>query len=753
MASELLSAFPPRATDANNDPYSGAKWKFYVSGTLTPQNVYADADLNTSLGATVTADSAGKFVPIYFDASNVYRGILENSTGSTTLYDIDPINSEWLALFASGAGADEIGFIQAGTGAVAETVQTALRRFVYVNQFGADATGAIPSDTAFTGAAAQAVTIGATLLIAGGTYLLDGWIPPAGLEIVGAGQGETTLKRKGAAVNNNAVIELQNGRNTIRDLTIDGNKSAQTLASQCLSVTNGGAYRLENLEVKNAKQVAGGYGSGLAIVSTDDGADNTQSQIVGLTVTDCDADGIYVDEVYNLLIDRNNCKGNGGSGIALTNYDSPLEPDSQRQIQVTDNNCLDNNGSGIVVSGTTVNNVLPPIGNFPARAIVIDGNVCIGNDGYGIAAQSSGTAVTGNTCLFNGNDGAGRITFAGILFNCYGSVCSGNTAEQNEYYGIDAGGAFECVVSANIVRFNGNATANNGTGINVGAAVRTIVEANNVVSNGSTGAGVQIYVPAYDSNGTTLGGLPYRASGVFINGNSITLANNNQVGIYLHQGPEECRVTNNSVTGGTANLSFIVESPSCYVRGNHNGAYIVGYTLASAASLLIPDWVELAVISGNTTCTGGIDTYSRSSFSGKVAWIKVTNGGSGYTSAPSVSITGGGGAGATAQAYIGSDGAVVGVIVTNYGSGYASTPTIGFSGGGGSGATATATVGCDNIVNRELRLVFGGTAQMNNAANLKLAGGVNFTPGGSGHSTLSLIGMYGNAWCETGRAA
>ena len=71
--------------------------------------------------------------------------------------------------------------------------------------------------------------------------------------------------------------------------------------------------------------------------------------------------------------------------------------------------------------------------------------------------------------------------------------------------------------------------------------------------------------------------------------------------------------------------------------------------------------------------------------------VNVGNGGSGYTSAPTVSFTGGGGSGATATATIDSDGRVNGVAVTNRGTGYTSAPTVSFSGGGGSGATATAT--------------------------------------------------------------
>ncbi|AXA66751.1 phage tail tube protein [Pseudomonas oryzihabitans] len=76
---------------------------------------------------------------------------------------------------------------------------------------------------------------------------------------------------------------------------------------------------------------------------------------------------------------------------------------------------------------------------------------------------------------------------------------------------------------------------------------------------------------------------------------------------------------------------------------------------------------------------------------GSLDAVSVSNGGSGYTSAPTVAITGGGGSGATATAAI-SNGAVTGVTITNPGSGYTSAPTIAFSGGAGTGAAATAAV-------------------------------------------------------------
>ena len=78
---------------------------------------------------------------------------------------------------------------------------------------------------------------------------------------------------------------------------------------------------------------------------------------------------------------------------------------------------------------------------------------------------------------------------------------------------------------------------------------------------------------------------------------------------------------------------------------------------------------------------------------GQVIAVNVTAGGSGYTSAPTVTFSGGSGSGAAATATLGSNFTLTGVNVTNGGSGYTSPPTVSFSGGGGgSGATAYASL-------------------------------------------------------------
>ncbi len=85
--------------------------------------------------------------------------------------------------------------------------------------------------------------------------------------------------------------------------------------------------------------------------------------------------------------------------------------------------------------------------------------------------------------------------------------------------------------------------------------------------------------------------------------------------------------------------------------------------------------------------SGAAATASVDPTKGFVTSVTLTSGGSGYTSAPMISFSGGGSLGATATASV-SGGSVTGITVTNGGSYYAYPPNVYLSGGGGSGATA-----------------------------------------------------------------
>ena len=94
-----------------------------------------------------------------------------------------------------------------------------------------------------------------------------------------------------------------------------------------------------------------------------------------------------------------------------------------------------------------------------------------------------------------------------------------------------------------------------------------------------------------------------------------------------------------------------------------------------------------------TTKTGETGSGARATVTvdGSITEIDITDGGSGYTGIPLVSIVGGNGQGAAATAIV-SQGRVTQIIVTSPGTGYTSRPVITISGGGGAGATAEAKV-------------------------------------------------------------
>lgn len=151
-----LFTTPARATDANGENLSGAKWFFYQTGTLTPQSVFTTAALSTAHLNPVVADAAGKFPAIFFDTTKQYRGILRTADEATVIYDLDPINTDAMSLLAAPTGSARIGFLQAGTGAVDTDLQEKNRRQVSAFDFLSEANKAAAIAGTITEAAGRA---------------------------------------------------------------------------------------------------------------------------------------------------------------------------------------------------------------------------------------------------------------------------------------------------------------------------------------------------------------------------------------------------------------------------------------------------------------------------------------------------------------------------------------------------------------------------------------------------------------------
>lgn len=123
-------------------------------------------------------------------------------------------------------------------------------------------------------------------------------------------------------------------------------------------------------------------------------------------------------------------------------------------------------------------------------------------------------------------------------------------------------------------------------------------------------------------------------------------------------------------------------------------------------------------------------SYTAGYDDGSITGITVQNGGSGYTTPPTVTIDPSPvmNSNATATATI-SNGQVTGIVVTSAGGGYTNVPNITISGGGGTGAVATAQGQSDGLLvpapswlRESCRLVAGAMIAESNLAAQGLAG-------------------------------
>ena len=147
-------------------------------------------------------------------------------------------------------------------------------------------------------------------------------------------------------------------------------------------------------------------------------------------------------------------------------------------------------------------------------------------------------------------------------------------------------------------------------------------------------------------------------------------------------------------TGATATavVGFNTEgSIRLITLSNRGGGYtsIPTIGVSSAPAGKVTGILTATMISGINVCNLNISDNQKS-----VQQVVITNPGAGYTLAPTLQITGGGGSGAAGTVFIG-DGAVGIVTLTDAGSGYTTAPTVTIAapvGAGNTQATAEAVV-------------------------------------------------------------
>ena len=163
-----------------------------------------------------------------------------NATDVRTNLAVETITTN-RAAFSASSGAALVGYLPAGTGAVATTVQAKLRESVSVLDFGADSTGAVDATTAFT----NANTASKCLILPPGTYKLTNWQPTNGTVLRGAGYTNTFITQGAAG---SPAFFINNGNVSWQGLefsgfTLNGATSPTVAAFQITPGASGAVWR------------------------------------------------------------------------------------------------------------------------------------------------------------------------------------------------------------------------------------------------------------------------------------------------------------------------------------------------------------------------------------------------------------------------------------------------------------------------------------------------------------------------------
>jgi hypothetical protein len=578
------------------------------------------------------------------------------------------------AMLATAAGAS-----------TARSVAELAANAVSIEDFGALGDGVTNDVAALIGALAT----GNPVRFGPKTYRIDGECDITGSNATLIGVAGATILSRGAqdAVGTSGTptwISVSATRFSADGIIFDANQAitsdsfAVAVQSTCLGAT------ITRCWFRNAKGPNNGWG--LAVLPSD-------PTLTSHYIHDCEFSDNAVDGCWIAATDAveiSSCRGhdNTRNGIYVDSQD-PTFILKIRKVMVLNNTCW-NNQTGIVIGNFNQTNTVPGTygnGNPDVLSALVANNNLYQNTSYGLSVSGRNILVTGNVLSNNGPAGGGMLANTGYC------RIVGNMIVGAGSFGIDAGGSIFVELAGNYV---------NGAefGIGIGGSQNCTVRGNFIQD--CSAAIIALNVES-DGRGDNFG---IACNNLSLIGNWIYYGAGGQ-GIVLRDAPQGVFVADNVVvaTGGGDPLnSLIPYTDGLIVRGNMLNFMPLWPVNPDAASgtntLVVPDLVDQISISQSTASIQSMVTAWASRSAGQITYIKVINGGSGYSSA-TVSITGAG-TGATASAFI-ANGVIIGVTIIDNGIGYG-LGTVASIVGNGSGAVLAAQVGLPVLQGKSLAI-------------------------------------------------
>jgi hypothetical protein len=456
------------ATNSTLTVLSNASCVVYIAGTLGAATLYSDNGV-TPLANPFLSSATGR---IDFYAANGRYDVVVSKVGflSVTISDIE------LDDLLAPSGSNSVGYLPAGTGAVATTVQTKLREGLSVKDFGATGNG-VTDDTvaiqlAFTSAAA--LTPKKTVYFPAGTYVINPstLIDPTGCSIDGDGQNVSIIKPSVLVVpavaglythfvyNTDSNFTVSNIQIDLTNVTYLGASVSLAQRSAHILVFNCTNWAIRNCSfIGISNNMIGVYGNGgnywevvdcyfENLVPSDRYTQSINIQensgkhkVLGNVMNGC---GLFSASGEG-LVSNNICYNIAyGAGLAF----GP-EPTAKNNV-ITNNHCT--GGFGFDENSTYTSG----IENWTDDAI-ITGNYMSNNAGSGISHGGQNGLVANNICLNNGNYSgafppatpANGITAFSILSPYVsnpansvitGNICSDTQATKTQGYGYRESG-------------------------------------------------------------------------------------------------------------------------------------------------------------------------------------------------------------------------------------------------------------------------------------------------------------------------
>ena len=436
--------------DITGAPLAGGLLYTYAASTSTPQDTYTDASGTIANTNPIVLNTRGE-AAIWLGMSANYKFVLKDSVG-VLIWTADNIEGlVGAADLAASTGSSLIGYIAAGSGAVATTVQAKLRESVSVQDFGADPTGGVDATAAINAALAASKTV--NFGDASSTYKVSGTLTV---------QTGSTLIFNGATVTMTAQQKEMFDVTGTTGVTISGGKFVgfadspfiNTAASKSSCVA--GSSPVTNLAVRNNTFTGFCYsplniknggeniefidnfvtGPGVAVLGAPTAGNrnctgvtiigngvtvrgntiqNTaQGMIIGQESTDVVIDGniikntlvehgIYCDTgIQRLTISNNLIHNTCGMGMKVQWYDDPTVPQVPSDITIV-GNVIQNTGTAAPFTsgdGILVYNVGPivvggTISNITAAATAVFTTTSSHGLAVGDNIQISGVAAPG----------------------------------------------------------------------------------------------------------------------------------------------------------------------------------------------------------------------------------------------------------------------------------------------------------------------------------------------------------------------